>query len=156
MTQQIGKIVVDECIDLHRALGPGLLEIVYEVLLARRLEKEGLSVVRQVRGPVEFEGDRFNEGFRADLIIEGEVIPELKSVETISPARKKQLLTYLKLMGLKLGFLLNFGDEPKKMGSSEQSTGTWRNSFVPWCLSETKSEPIVALNPAVVGRREWT
>ena len=65
---EIGKIVVDECIQLHRALGPGLLEIVYEVTLARRLAKKGLKVARQVSVPIEFEGEQFDEGFRADLM----------------------------------------------------------------------------------------
>ena len=113
---EIGKTVVDECIQLHRALGPGLLEIVYEVTLANRLEKNGLKVARQVRVPIAFEGEEFDEGFRADLIVEGKVILELKSVEKISPVHKKQLLTYLKLTGTKLGFLLNFGDELMKNG----------------------------------------
>ena len=113
---EIGKIVVDAAIQLHRALGPGLLEIVYEATLARRLEKAGLSVSRQVSVPIEFEGERFDEGFRADLIVENKVILELKSVERLNPAHKKQLLTYLKLTGLKLGFLLNFGDELMKRG----------------------------------------
>ena len=120
---EIGKIVVDECIQLHRALGPGLLEIVYEVTLARRLEKRGLKVVRQVSVPIEFEGRTFDEGFRADLIVEGKVILELKSVEKISPAHKKQLLTYLKLTGVKLGFLLNFGDELMKNGITRTING---------------------------------
>ena len=113
---EIGKIVVDACIQLHRALGPGLLEIVYEATLSRRLEKKGLKVVRQVSVPIEFEGERFDEGFRADLIVENKVILELKSVEKISPAHKKQLLTYLKRTGTKLGFLLNFGEERMKNG----------------------------------------
>ena len=113
---EIGKIVVDASIQLHRALGPGLLESVYEVTLSRRLEKSGLAVARQARVPIEFEGEQFDEGFRADLIVEGKVILELKSVEKIIPAHKKQLLTYLKLTGLKLGFLLNFGEELMKHG----------------------------------------
>jgi GxxExxY protein len=120
---EIGKLVVDECIHLHRALGPGLLEIVYEVILARRLGKKGLRVVRQVSVPIEFEGEQFDEGFRADLIIEEKVILELKSVEKISPAHKKQLLTYLKLTGLKLGFLLNFGDELMTNGITRTING---------------------------------
>ena len=120
---EIGKIVVDECIQLHRALGPGLLEIVYEVTLARRLEKEGLKVVRQVSVLIEFEGEQFDEGIRADLIVENKVIPELKSVERISPPHKKQLLTYLKLTGLKLGFILNFGDELMKNGITRTIDG---------------------------------
>ena len=113
---EIGTIVVDCAIQLHRALGPGLLETVYEVVLARHLEKHGLAVNRQVTIPVEFEGERFDEGFRADLVVEGKVKNELKSVERANPVHKKQLLTYLKLTGLKLGYLLNFGDELMKHG----------------------------------------
>ena len=113
---QIGTIIVDCAIQLHRDLGPGLLESVYEVILARRLEKVGLLVKRQVSVPIEFDGEKFDEGFRADLIVEGKVIVELKSVEKINPAYKKQLLTYLKLTGLKLGYLLNFGEELMKNG----------------------------------------
>ena len=120
---QIGRIVVDECIQLLRALGPGLLETVYEVTLARRLERKGLKVVRQVSVPIEFEGEQFDEGFREDLIVEGKVILELKSVERVSPAHKKQILTYLKLTGLKLGFLLNFGDELMKNGITRTING---------------------------------
>jgi GxxExxY protein len=120
---EIGKLVVDECIQLHRGLGPGLLESVYEVTLARRLEKKGLVVARQVSVAIEFEGEKFDEGFRADLIVEEKVILELKSVERISPAHKKQLLTYLKLTGLKLGFLLNFGDELMKNGITRTING---------------------------------
>ncbi len=78
------------------------------------MKKLGLDVARQVSVPIEFEGEQFDEGFRADLIIEVKVILELKSVEKISPAHKKQQLTYLKLTGLKLGFLLNFGEELMK------------------------------------------
>lgn len=84
--------------------------------LARKLEKRGLSVQRQIPIAIEFEGQRFDEGFRADLIVEGKVIIELKSVENVHPAHKKQLLTYLRLTGMKLGYLLNFGDALMKDG----------------------------------------
>jgi len=113
---QIGTIIVDCAVQLHRALGSGLLETVYEVTLLRRLERQGLSVQRQVGIPIEFEGERFDEGFRADMIIQGKVIVELKSVERVIAAHKKQLLTYLKLTGLKLGYLLNFGEALMKDG----------------------------------------
>ncbi len=120
---EIGTIAVDCAIRLHRALSPGLLETVYEVTLARYLEKHGLAVDRQVAIPIEFEGERFDEGFRADLIVEGKVIIEIKSVERASPVHKKQLLTYLKLTGLKLGYLLNFGDELMKNGITRTING---------------------------------
>ena len=96
---------------------------VYEVTLARRLERKGLEVVRQVCVPIEFEGEKFDEGFRADLIVEVKVILEPKSVEKIGPAHKMQILTYLKLTGLKLGFLLNFGDELMKNGITRSING---------------------------------
>ncbi|MCC5840878.1 MAG: GxxExxY protein [Opitutales bacterium] len=121
---KIGTIIVDTALQLHRALGPGLLETVYEVVLAKRLEKMGLHVQRQVSVPIHFDGESFDEGFRADLIVEGLVIVELKSVEKISPVHKKQLLTYLRLTDLKLGYLLNFGDELMKHGVSRIINGT--------------------------------
>jgi len=113
---QVGTLIVDSAVHLHQALGPGLLESVYEVTLTRRLEKEGLWVKRQVSVPIEFEGERFDEGFRADLIVEGKVIVELKSVRRVDPAHKKQVLTCPKLTGLKLGYLLNSGEALMKDG----------------------------------------
>ncbi len=108
---EIGKIVVDKAIQLHRVTGPGLLESVYEVLLAHELESNGLEISRQVSIPIKYNGINFEEGFRADIIVENTVIIELKSVESVSNVHKKQLLTYLKLANLKLGYLLNFGEE---------------------------------------------
>ncbi len=105
----IGKEVVDAAVKVHRELGPGLLETVYEVVLARELQRRGLRVERQVPVPIVYGGMRFEEGFRADIIIEDKVILELKSVERVSKVHAKQLFTYLKLRGVKLGFLLNFG-----------------------------------------------
>ena len=113
---EIGKIVVDAAVSVHRDLGPGLLETVYEVALAHVLRQRGLVVERQVSVPIEYCGIRFDEGFRADIIIEGKVILELKSVERVNNAHKKQLLTYLRLTGLKLGYLLNFGEALMKDG----------------------------------------
>jgi GxxExxY protein len=113
---EIGTVIVDSAVHLHQDLGPGLLETVYEVTLTRKLEKRGLSVQRQVPIAIEYEGQKFDEGFRADLIVEGKVTIELKSVETVHPAHKKQLLTYLRLTSLKLGYLLNFGEALMKDG----------------------------------------
>jgi len=120
---EIGTIVVDCSVKLHRALGPGLLEVVYEAVLARQLREAGLSVQRQVPIKIEFEGQVFDEGFRADIVINNLVILELKSVETIHPVHKKQILTYLKLSGYKLGYLLNFGDELMKNGITRVING---------------------------------
>jgi GxxExxY protein len=113
---EIGAVVGDTAIHLHKELGPGLLETVYETILAKLLEKRGLKIQRQVRIPIDFEGERFEEGFRADIIVERKVILELKSIESIHPVHKKQLITYLRLTGMKLGFLLNFGEELMKTG----------------------------------------
>ena len=120
----IGRIVVDCAVQLHMELGPGLLETVYEVVLAQQLRNEGMEVTRQVPIPIEFRGIRFDEGFRADLIVENKVILELKSVENISKGHKKQVLTYLRLTGLKLGYLLNFGEGLMKEGIYRIINGT--------------------------------
>jgi len=113
---QLGRIVVDAAIAVHRGLGPGLLETVYEVVLAKELGERGLAVERQIPIPIEYSGFRFDEGFRADIVDEGKVILELKSIEAINNAHKKQLLTYLKLTNMKLGYLLNFGEALMKDG----------------------------------------
>jgi GxxExxY protein len=113
---EIGTIIVDCAVHLHMALGPGLLETVYEVLLSHKLLKAGLEVKRQVPIAIDFDGIRFDEGFRADLIVDNKVIVELKSVESVNKAHKKQVLTYLKLTGIKLGYLLNFGEAVMKDG----------------------------------------
>lgn len=120
---EIGKIVVDAAVKVHSALGPGLLESVYEAVLAKELEQRGLSVARQVAVPVEYEGMKFDEGFRADIIVEGKVIIELKSVERMSKVHHKQLFTYLKLKELKLGYLLNFGASLMKDGIKRMING---------------------------------
>ena len=113
---EIGKIVVDAAIAVHRKLGPGLLESVYEVVLANELDKRGLQVKKQVPVSIEYEGMTFEEGFRADLVVEDKVILELKSVEHTTATHRKQIQTYLRLTGRKLGFLLNFGEALMKKG----------------------------------------
>jgi len=120
----IGTVIVDSAVRLHKKLGPGLLESVYEAIFARQLEKRGLSVERQVGVSIEYEGEQFGEAFRADLIIENKVIIELKSVEQIKPVHKKQLLTYLRLTGLKVGYLLNFNTDLMKNGITRVINGT--------------------------------
>lgn len=104
----IAREVVDSALCLHRELGPGLLESVYEVLLADDLERRGLRVNRQVVVPITVRGRTFIEGFRADLIIENSVCIELKSVEAFSKSDPKQLRTYLRLLDMRLGLLINF------------------------------------------------
>lgn len=106
---EIAKIVVDVAYRIHIELGPGLLESVYEIVLAQELKKSGLKIERQKPVSIEYMGIKFEEGFRADIIVENKVILELKSVEAISKLHKKQLLTYLRLADKRLGLLINFG-----------------------------------------------
>jgi GxxExxY protein len=120
---EIATQIVDAAFKIHTTLGPGLLETVYDVVLAHELQKRGLRVERQVPIPIAWEGIKFNEGFRADLIVEGKVIVELKSIETVAPVHKKQVLTHLRLMNLKLGLLINFGEELIKNGISRIVNG---------------------------------
>ena len=113
---EIGKSIVDIAVQIHRELGPGLLESVYEITMTHQLQQRGLFVERQAPVAIEYQGYRFDEGFRADLIVESKVIVELKCVEKLNNAHKKQLLTYLRLTGIRLGFLLNFSEALMKHG----------------------------------------
>ena len=115
---EIAEIILDEAFKIHRNLGPGLLETVYEIILAHELTKRGLETKRQVPIPIEYNDLKFQEGFRADLIVEDKIIIELKSVENIQRVHKKQLLTYLRLANKKLGLLINFGSTLLKDGIS--------------------------------------
>jgi GxxExxY protein len=118
-----GRIVVDAAIAVHRELGPGLLESVYEVIMAYELGRRDLSVRRQVPIPIHYKQMIFEEAFRADLVVENKIIIELKLIEPVSEAHKKQLLTYLRLTGCKLGFLLNFGEALMKRGITRTANG---------------------------------
>ena len=112
----IAREIVDAAFKVHTALGPGLLESVYEATMAHELKKRGLWVERQTPIPVIYEEVRLEEGFRADLVVGGKVMVELKSVAKIAPVHKKQLLTYLRLAGMKLGLLINFNETLIKDG----------------------------------------
>ncbi|MFY8216080.1 MAG: GxxExxY protein [Chthoniobacterales bacterium] len=108
--------VIDAAIKIHRELGPGLLESVYEAVLARDLSRRGFAVERQKLVPFVYDGMQFEEGLRLDLLIDGCVIVELKSVEKLAPVHSKQVLTYLRLMKLPVGLLVNFGAATLKEG----------------------------------------
>lgn len=101
--------IVDAAMHVHMRLGPGLLESVYERILAYELEKRGLTVERQVPVPIIYDHLCFEEGFRADMIVDKAIVVELKSVEAFATVHGKQLLTYLKLLDYRLGLLINFG-----------------------------------------------
>lgn len=113
---EIAKVIVDAAYKIHTTLGPGLLESVYEQVLAHELEKRNLKVIRQLPIPIVYESVKLAEGFRADLMVENKVIVELKSVEIIAPVHKKQLITYLRLADKRLGLLINFGSALIKDG----------------------------------------
>jgi GxxExxY protein len=106
--EEIGKMIVDAAYKVHSFLGPGLLEKVYEACLAHELRKAGLFVARQVDIPIQYDGITFEEGLRLDLFIENKVIIEVKAVEQVNPIWQAQVLSHLKLTGLRLGYLINF------------------------------------------------
>ena len=119
----IAHQIVDAAYQVHKTLGPGLLESVYEAALAYELEKRGLRIARQQTIPVVYEAVRIHTGFHADLVVEGEVIVEIKALESIAPVHKKQLLTYLKLADKRLGLLINFNVALIKDGITRMVNG---------------------------------
>ena len=120
---EIAKEIVDAAYHIHKRLGPGLLESVYETVMVYELKKRGLKIDRQMAVAMVYDNIRFDEGFRADLIVEDKVIVELKSVENVVPVHKKQLLTYLRLADKRLGLLINFGSELIRDGISRVVNG---------------------------------
>jgi len=113
---EIGSEVVAAAIKIHQDLGPGLLESVYEIVLAKALQRKGLRVARQVAIPLQYDNLHFEEAFRADLIVHDKLILEIKSVESLNKVHHKQLFTYLRLKEYRLGYLLNFGAALMKDG----------------------------------------
>ncbi|MBS0274999.1 MAG: GxxExxY protein [Proteobacteria bacterium] len=105
----IAREILNAAFDIHRALGPGLLESVYETVLARDLERHGFNVIRQMPVSFDYDGLRFSDAARVDLLVENQVVVELKSVERFAAVHPKQVLTYLRLLKLPLGLLINFG-----------------------------------------------
>jgi GxxExxY protein len=116
MENETAREIVDAALAVHKGLGPGLLESVYETALFHELAKRGLQVERQVPVTFTYDGEQYDEGFRIDLFVAGCVIVELKSVEQVHPVHKKQLLTYLRLSGKRLGLLINFNSALLKDG----------------------------------------
>ena len=126
---ELAKIVLDSAFLVHTKLGPGLLESVYEVVLAHEVRKRALSVERQKPMPIIYDGIRFDEAFRSDLVVGERVIVEIKSVVALTPVHAKQLLTQLRLSGLKLGFLINFGEAHLKNGIKRIINGQLDEEF---------------------------
>jgi iron complex transport system substrate-binding protein len=126
--EELSAIVVDCAYKLHVEAGPGLLESVYEVVLAKMISDRGLMAKRQVPVPIRLMGMNFEEGFRADILVEDSLLVELKSVENVTPVHSKQVLTYLRLLKLPLGLLINFGAPTFKDGCKRIVNGP--QSFV--------------------------
>jgi len=120
---EISGAIVDAAFKIHTTLGPGLLESVYEAVMEKELLRRGLRVRRQVPVPIHYDGLTFDEGFRADLIVEECIVVELKSVEQMSPVHGKQVLTYCKLLDFRLGLLINFGAALIKDGIKRVANG---------------------------------
>jgi len=114
--EKVGKAVLDAAFKVHTALGPGLLESVYETTMAYEVRKSGLNVVTQVALPIIYDGQKLDAGFRLDMLVEKCVIAELKSVETMNPVYEAQIMTYLRLSNIRLGFLINFNVKHLKDG----------------------------------------
>jgi GxxExxY protein len=127
----LAEIVVDTSVHIHQKLGPGLLESVYEAVLAFELGRRGILIERQVPVPLIWNGMLVEHSFRADIIVEKKLILELKSVEKLIPVHKKQVLTYLRITGLKLGLLLNFGADLMKNGIVRLVNGLDEEVFLP-------------------------
>ena len=114
--ETVATKTVDVAYSVHKALGPGLLERVYEVCFCHELTKRELSYQRQVDVPIEYDGITFNEGLRLDVVVEGLIICEIKAVDKMNPVYQTQLLSYLKLTGKRIGFLINFNTPLLKNG----------------------------------------
>ena len=127
--ESLAKIAVDCGFKLHDQLGPGLLESVYEILLCESLKQRGLTVERQKGIAIKYNGVTLDEGFRADLIVEGHLLIEVKSVERFAPVHGKQVLTYLRLMNLPLGLLMNFGTVTFRDGLKRIANDYYGDSF---------------------------
>ncbi len=113
---ELSGVVIDECIGIHRELGPGLFENVYEAVLAGRLQARGLKVTRQLPVVVEFDGQQFDPAFRVDILVEDQLVLEIKAVERLTQTHIRQLLTYLRLLKQPVGLLLNFSHATMKDG----------------------------------------
>jgi len=120
---ELSGLILEVAIDIHRRLGPGLLESVYQAILAHELAKRGMNVQKEIPIPLVWDNLRFDVGFRVDLIINEMILIELKCVEMVSVAHKKQMLTYLRITGKKLGLLINFGAATLKDGFSRIING---------------------------------
>ncbi len=112
----LSKTILDSCITVHKEMGPGLLESIYELCLIRELEQRGIEATTQVSIPLLYKGAELSKDFRIDILVENEIVLEIKSVEVLLPVHEAQIISYLKLSGKKLGFLINFNVSLLKNG----------------------------------------
>jgi GxxExxY protein len=112
----LSKTILDSCITVHKEMGPGLLESIYELCLIRELEQRGIKATTQVSIPLLYKGTELSKDFRIDILVENEIVLEIKSVEVLLPVHEAQIISYLKLSGKKLGFLVNFNVSLLKNG----------------------------------------
>ena len=142
----ISGLILDEAIRAHRKVGPGVYESVYEAILARALARHGFPVERQYPIPIEYDGIVFDEGFRADLLVDGRVVVEIKSIEKLAPIHTKQVLTYLRLGGFQLGLLINFGEGMLKDGVRRFVNNYAPTGGSPLRLNSEPPHPPIPLN----------
>src|SRR5262249_11822338 len=128
---ELSGVIIEVAIDIHRRLGPGLLESVYQAILSHELTKRGRTVEKEVAIPLVWDNLRFELGFRADLIVNDLILVELKSIDELAPVHKKQVLTYLRITGKKLGLLINFGEETLKDGICRLINGNLNEPSIP-------------------------
>jgi GxxExxY protein len=138
--EDIATMAVECGLRVHRELGPGLFESVYEAVMAAVLTREGLAVERQKAIPLEFDGMALGEGFRADLLVEKRLLIEIKSVDRLAPVHSRQLLTYLRLAKQPIGLLMNFGGETFREGLKRVVNN--HDPFAPSRLRVNQSPPI--------------
>ena len=141
--EELATLAIDCGLKIHKELGPGLLESVYEAVLAASLARLGLLVDRQVPIEIEYDGMVLGEGFRADLLVDGQLIIEIKSIERLAPVHGKQLLTYLRLAKQPLGLLLNFGGETFREGIKRVVNN--HTGFAPSRLRVNQPAPITVI-----------
>jgi GxxExxY protein len=115
-TDEVTETIIGAAIEVHKELGPGMLESVYEACLAYELARRGRRAIRQVRLPIKYKGLEINEGYRLDILVDDKVIVEVKAVQTLAPIHQAQILSYLKLSGKRVGLLLNFHETSLKRG----------------------------------------
>jgi GxxExxY protein len=136
----LAREAVDAAYHVHRSIGPGLLESAYEAILAEHLRRRGFVVDRQVPIEISFEGLSIPDAFRADLLLENRLLIELKSVERLAPVHHKQVLTYIRLMNLPLGLLINFGAELFRDGTKRIINNRPLGALAPWRDKPLKPE----------------